>query len=174
MHAYMHHCMHAARSDLTDTSPPHPPPAAYQLLVRADHPCRRRRSVPISILCVCVRACVCIADVVKPEELADLTADDLQLLLSGAGGFIQLETFHEVTKFRDQRGPEMRASDPERLSSFKELVSVAVSSAWMNRSTVVLLPPSAAAASSRSSAASASRPSRSEQPNHGQTPMLRR
>jgi hypothetical protein len=121
-----------------------------------------------------VRACVCIADVVKPEELADLTADDLQLLLSGAGGFIQLETFHEVTKFRDQRGPEMRASDPERLSSFKELVSVAVSSAWMNRSTVVLLPPSAAAASSRSSAASASRPSRSEQPNHGQTPMLRR
>ena len=59
---------------------------------------------------------------VQAEELADLTADDMQLLLSGAGGFIKLETFHEVTKFRDQRGPEMRASDPERLNSFKELV----------------------------------------------------
>ena len=36
--------------------------------------------------------------------------------------FIKLETFHEVTKFSDQRGPEMRASDPDRLNSFKELV----------------------------------------------------
>lgn len=54
-------------------------------------------------------------------DLADLTADDLQLLLSGTGGVITLESCREVAEFRDMRGPEVKASDPERLGKFATL-----------------------------------------------------
>ena len=55
-------------------------------------------------------------------DLADLTADDLQLLLSGAGGTITLESCRKVAEFRDMRGPEVKASDPERLDAFATLM----------------------------------------------------
>ena len=56
------------------------------------------------------------------QDLADLTADDLQLLLSGTGGAITLERCRKVAEFRDMRGPEVKASDPERLGAFTSLV----------------------------------------------------
>ena len=60
-----------------------------------------------------------------PEELADLTADDLQMLLSGPGGVITLDNFRAVAKFADERGAETKASDPDRLTEFEELVRIA-------------------------------------------------
>lgn len=62
------------------------------------------------------------AEVVPQQDLADLTADDLQLLLSGTGGAITLERCRKVAEFRDMRGPEVKASDPERLGAFSRLV----------------------------------------------------
>ena len=61
------------------------------------------------------------ADVVPQSDLADLTADDLQLLLSGTGGFITLEDCRSVAEFKDMRGPEIKVSDPKRLEAFEEL-----------------------------------------------------
>lgn len=55
------------------------------------------------------------------SDLADLTADDLQLLLSGTGGFITLEDCRSVAEFKDMRGPEIKVSDPKRLEAFEEL-----------------------------------------------------
>ena len=67
--------------------------------------------------------CTCAppADVVPQSDLADLTADDLQLLLSGTGGFITLEDCRSVAEFKDMRGPEIKVSDPKRLEAFEEL-----------------------------------------------------
>lgn len=62
------------------------------------------------------------AEVVPQQDLADLTADDLQLLLSGTGGAITLDRCREVAEFRDMRGPEIKESDPERLAAFSGLM----------------------------------------------------
>ena len=62
------------------------------------------------------------AEVVPQPDLADLTADDLQLLLSGTGGAITLERCRKVAEFRDMRGPEVKSSDPERLGPFSSLM----------------------------------------------------
>ena len=63
------------------------------------------------------------AEVVAHTQLVDLTADDLQLLLSGTGTGITIESYRAAAKFNDARGPEVRAADmPDRLAKFKELV----------------------------------------------------
>ncbi len=72
---------------------------------------------------VLVRLLLCgRAEVVPQQDLADLTADDLQLLLSGTGGAITLDRCRKVAEFRDMRGPEVKASDPERLAAFSGLM----------------------------------------------------
>eukprot|EP01046_Picozoa_sp_COSAG06_P011017 COSAG06_NODE_618_length_13744_cov_19.800220_9_plen_73_part_00 len=63
---------------------------------------------------------VSLAEVVPQSDLADLTADDLQLLLSGTGGAITLESCRKVAEFRDMRGPEVRRkATHHRLSYFR-------------------------------------------------------
>ena len=89
-------------------------PSATRLIRLTRLLCVRMLCVCVRV-CVCVRACVCVcvravslAEVVPQSDLADLTADDLQLLLSGTGGAITLESCRKVAEFRDMRGPEVR------------------------------------------------------------------
>ena len=83
----------------------------------------RLRSFASLRFCCAVRLLLCDrAEVVPQQDLADLTADDLQLLLSGTGGAITLDRCRKVAEFRDMRGPEVKASDPERLAAFSGLM----------------------------------------------------
>lgn len=43
-------------------------------------------------------------DVLDPADLADLTADDLQLLLSGTGGFLTVRRYTSASCFHCLRG----------------------------------------------------------------------
>ena len=55
-----------------------------------------------------------------PQDLSDLTAEDLQLLLSGRGGAISMEELRDCISFIDSREEAVRMSAPERLVSFSE------------------------------------------------------
>ena len=69
-----------------------------------------------------------IYDVLRPEDLAEyaLTADDLQLLLSGSGSFLTTEDFRKVTSFTDGRTSGLRDTSPERLGLFEALFYEAI------------------------------------------------
>ena len=57
-------------------------------------------------------------DVIAPGDLADLTAEDFQLLLSGKGGSISVEELKDAIQFHDAREEAIRLSEPERLAAF--------------------------------------------------------
>ena len=57
--------------------------------------------------------------VLRPDDLEDITSDDLQLLLSGTGGFLTVEDFRRATKFVDSRSADVKQATPDRLLAFE-------------------------------------------------------
>jgi hypothetical protein len=57
-------------------------------------------------------------DVITPQDLSDLTAEDLQLLLSGRGGAVSMSELRDCISFVDSREEAVRISAPERLQAF--------------------------------------------------------
>jgi len=60
-------------------------------------------------------------DVLSPDILGDLTAEDLQMLLSGTGAILTIDEFKKegVVKFEDARSQELKDADPNRLEQLK-------------------------------------------------------
>jgi hypothetical protein len=53
-----------------------------------------------------------------PQDLSDLTAEDLQLLLSGRGGAVSMEELRDCISFIDSREEAVRVSAPQRFATF--------------------------------------------------------
>ena len=60
-----------------------------------------------------------VLDVVTQEDLAMLTADDMQLLCTGTGGFVTVAALRKVTNFKDERSEHLKTSAPERMGEFE-------------------------------------------------------
>ena len=60
-------------------------------------------------------------DVVSSEDLKGLTADDLQLLLSGKAEPVSCEQLRSISTFEDARGNALRSTEPEHLARFESL-----------------------------------------------------
>merc|ERR1712127_1002664 len=60
-------------------------------------------------------------DVIAQDDVRDLTADDLQLLLSGTAAPLGLDDFAAVTQFKDVREEAVRCSDTAGLAAFEEV-----------------------------------------------------
>ena len=60
-------------------------------------------------------------DVLSPDVLGDLTAEDLQMLLSGTGAILTIDEFKKegVVKFEDARSQELKDADPNRVEELK-------------------------------------------------------
>lgn len=59
-------------------------------------------------------------DVITQQDLSDLTAEDLQLLLSGRGGAVSMGELRDCISFVDSREEAVRVSAPERLAAFSQ------------------------------------------------------
>ena len=62
-----------------------------------------------------------IYDVVSSDDLKGLTADDLQLLLSGKAEPVSCEQLRSISTFEDARGNALRSAEPEQLERFESL-----------------------------------------------------
>lgn len=60
-------------------------------------------------------------DVVSCDDLKGLTADDLQLLLSGKAEPVSCEQLRSISTFEDARGNALRSAEPEQLERFESL-----------------------------------------------------
>ena len=58
---------------------------------------------------------------VSSEDLKGLTADDLQLLLSGKAEPVSCEQLRTISTFEDARGNALRSAEPEQLERFESL-----------------------------------------------------
>ena len=67
-------------------------------------------------------------DVIAPADLSDLTAEDLQLLLSGRGGAISVKELTQAISFVDAREEAIRLSEPTRLAAFSKNFLLALES----------------------------------------------
>ncbi len=71
-----------------------------------------------ALLVVCVQG---LYDVVSSDDLKGLTADDLQLLLSGKAEPVSCEQLRSISTFEDARGNALRSTEPEQLARFESL-----------------------------------------------------
>jgi hypothetical protein len=60
-------------------------------------------------------------DVLSPKDLKGLTADDLQLLLSGRAEAVTVKQLRSIATFEDARGAAVRERDPGALVAFEQL-----------------------------------------------------
>ena len=58
---------------------------------------------------------------VSTDDLKGLTADDLQLLLSGKAEPVTCDQLRQISTFEDARGNALRSSEPEQLERFEAL-----------------------------------------------------
>ena len=73
---------------------------------------------------MCALPVVCaqgLYDVVSSEDLKGLTADDLQLLVSGKAEPVSCEQLRSISTFEDARGNALRSTEPEQLARFESL-----------------------------------------------------
>ena len=67
---------------------------------------------------ICVQG---VYDVISNEDLKGLTADDLQLLLSGKAEPVSCAQLRSISTFEDARGNALRSTEPEQLARFESL-----------------------------------------------------